>query len=77
MTPEREDQVVRWSLELIDRVREIDPDRNQQWLNSLTAEDWRDMLVCLAAMADPHRPVSVLLGWVHQLARTDEMRAAA
>lgn len=76
MTPEREDQVVKLSCELVDRVRQVDPDRNQQWLNSLTATDHRDMLICLAAMVDPSKPLSVLLGWVHQLHRDDEMRAA-
>lgn len=76
MSPEREDQVVQMACELIDRVRQIDPDRNQQWLDSLSPIDHRDMLICLAAMVDPSKPLSVLLGWVHQLHHQEEMRAA-
>lgn len=66
LTPERETKLIELACELIARVREVDPERNGMWLESVRA-DWRDMLIVLAAMVDPEAPLSTTLGWTFAL----------
>lgn len=66
LTPEREQRLIELACELIARVREIDPERNGMWLESVR-DDWRDMLIVLAAMVDPSSPLSTTLGWTWKL----------
>lgn len=71
LTPEREQRLIELSCELIARVREIDPERNASWLESIRP-DWRDLLIVLAAMVDPNAPLSTTLGWTWTLVPVDE-----
>jgi hypothetical protein len=66
LTPEREQRLLELACELINRVREVDPERNGTWLESIRP-DWRDLLVVLAAMVDPEAPMSTTLGWTFGL----------
>lgn len=66
LTPEREQRLVALACELIERVREVDPERNGTWLESIRP-DWRDLLIVVAAMVDPTVPLSTTLGWTWKL----------
>lgn len=66
LTPEREQRLIELACELINRVREVDPERNGMWLESVRA-DWRDLLIVVAAMVDPTAPLSTTLGWTWTL----------
>lgn len=66
LTPEREQKLIELACELVARVREIDPERNGMWLESVR-DDWRDMLIVLAAMVDPEASLSRTLGWTFML----------
>lgn len=70
MTEERQRELIALACELIARVRDVDPDRNGTWLESCR-DDWRDMLVVLAAMVDPSVPLPVALAWTWELARDE------
>ena len=70
MTEERQRQLIAEACELIDRVREVDPERNATWLESIRG-DWRDLLIVLAAMVDPSTPLNVTLAWTWELVRDD------
>ena len=68
MTEDRQQQLVELACELVNRVRDVDPQRNGTWLESLTAADRWDLLFTLAAMVDPSVPLSTTLGWTFRLA---------
>ncbi|HEU4540388.1 MAG TPA: hypothetical protein VFR23_04615 [Jiangellaceae bacterium] len=76
MTPERGDELVRLASELVCRVRDVDPRRNEAWLMTLTNQDRWDLLFVLAAMVDPSVPLPVLLGWTFPLAEAADRVAA-
>lgn len=63
----RHDELVTHALDLVERVREIDPERNRTWLLSLPIQDRFDLLFVLAAMVDPTATPNVLLGWTFPL----------
>jgi len=67
MTEERQTELIALACELVNRVRDVDPERNGTWLKSVEA-DWRDLLIVLAAMVDPSVPLPVTLGWTFPLA---------
>ncbi len=71
MTEERQRQLIAWASELVMRVREVDPDRNDTFIASLSPTDQRDLLIVLAAMVDPSVPLPVALGWTDALAVAD------
>lgn len=71
MTPERQRQLIAWASELVMRVREVDPDRNDVFIASLSPTDRRDLLIVLAAMVDPSVPLPVALGWTDALGVAD------
>ncbi len=70
MTEERQRELIAEACELIARVRDVDPERNGIWLESIRA-DWRDLLIVLAAMVDPSTPLPVALAWTWELARDE------
>ena len=70
MTPERQEHLIATASELVMRVREVDPERNGTWLESVKP-DWRDLLIVLAAMVDPNTPLPVALGWTYALAQEE------
>lgn len=70
MTEERQKELIAHACELIARVRDVDPERNGIWLESIRA-DWRDLLIVLAAMVDPSTPLPVALAWTWELVRDD------
>jgi hypothetical protein len=70
MSPERQQQLISEASELVMRVREVDPERNGTWLESIKG-DWRDLLIVLAAMVDPSVPFPVALGWTFPLAEEE------
>ncbi len=67
LTEERQRRLIAEACELINRVRDVDPERNGTWLESIRG-DWRDLLIVLAAMVDPEVPVGRALAWTHVLA---------
>lgn len=67
MTEERQRHLIALACELANRVRDVDPERNGIWLESIRP-DWRDLLIVLAAMVDPSVPLPVALGWTFPLA---------
>lgn len=67
MTEERQNDLIAKASELIVRVRDVDPERNASWLESIRP-DWRDLLIVLAAMVDPSVPLESALGWTFQFA---------
>lgn len=71
MTPERERELTQMAMQMVGRVRDVDPERNRTWLLSLTDRDRWELLFVLAAMVDPTQPPSVLLGWTRLLARDE------
>ena len=72
LTEERRRRLISLSCELMYRVREVDPQRNATWLESIR-EDWRDLLIILAALADPNVPMSTSLGWTDELVPDDAL----
>ena len=67
MTEERQTELIALACELVNRVRDVDPERNGSWLAGIEP-DWRDLLIVLAAMVDPSVPLPVALGWTFPLA---------
>lgn len=72
MNEERQTQLIAWACELVNRVRDVDPERNRTWIASLTQTDRRDLLIVLAAMVDTSVPLPVALGWTFPLAVPDD-----
>ena len=68
MTEDRQQRLVELACELINRVRDVEPERNGTWLESLTPRERWDLLFVLAAMVDPSVPLNVSLGWTFRLA---------
>lgn len=66
MTDERRTRLLALACELVERVREVDPARNATWLESIR-DDWRDLLIVIAAMVDPVDPLSKTLAWTDGL----------
>jgi hypothetical protein len=71
LSEERQQQLIALACELVNRVRDVDPERNGTWLEAHRA-DWRDLLIVLAAMVDPTVPLPVALAWTWPLADRDE-----
>jgi hypothetical protein len=72
VTEDRSRQLIAWACELVNRVREVEPERNRTWIAALSPTDQRDVLITLAAMVDPSVPLSVQLGWTFPLAVPDD-----
>lgn len=62
------DRLADLALEMVQRVREIPPQRNLGWWDSLTTRERTDLPWVLAAMVDPGATTSMLLGWTWQFA---------
>jgi hypothetical protein len=57
------DRLAEVATELVVRVRDDDPEATGRWLNTLTATEWRDLLVVLAAAVPDDRPWLHLTAW--------------
>lgn len=62
------DHLARLALEMVDRVRDVDPRRNWAWWDSLTERERIDLPWVLAAMVDPGASTKELFGWTWQFA---------
>lgn len=71
MLDDRTRDLIALACELINRVHEIDPERNAVWLESIRP-DWRDLLIVVAAMVDADAPLSKTLAWTDGLVRDEE-----
>lgn len=70
------DRLVRLACEMVDRVRDVDPQRNGGWWDTLTPMERRDLPWVLACMVDPHASISRTLGWTWALAQPSWRGAA-
>lgn len=65
------DRLARLALEMVQRVRDVDPARNGAWWDSLTPMEQRDLPWVLAVMVDPGATTKELFGWTWQFADRD------
>lgn len=79
MPDEYADKIAAIAVELVQRVRDDDPDDYGRWLrNTVAPEDWEALAVVLAAAVPTDRPWSHLTAWARmpRAPRNDEAVAA-